>query len=328
MTSIIPTSINLVGNTPLLKLSSISEELNLDVYGKLEMMNPSGSMKDRAASSMIKHALKENKINHQSTIIESSSGNMGIALARICREMGLKFICVTDIKTNPKTIAAIKEYGGVVDLVSGGMYSTDLLSLRLKRVRELIASTPGAYWPNQYENYNNARGYAQLMKELVAELGTGIDYIICATGTCGTLRGCRDYIKSKGLDTKTIAVDAEGSVIFGNKPGLRHIPGHGSSIRPVLFSNDLADHVIHVSDSEAINGCYKLLRKESILAGGSTGAIIAAITKMSEFIPTKSKVVIIVGDDGKRYLDTIYSESWRSKRQIISGGFVNASSVQ
>lgn len=275
-------------------------------------------MKDRAAQSMLLSALQDKEIKTGYTIIESSSGNMGIGLAYVSKMLGLKFICVTDIRANPVSIKVIENLGGKVEVVKNIGHHSDLLNARIARVKELLNLIEDSYWPNQYSNMNNADAYQTMMREIDDSIDGSVDYLFCATGTCGTIRGCSDYIKKNKLNTRVVAVDAVGSVIFGAKPGKRHIPGHGSAIRPALYKSNMADDIYFISDQSAVKGCFELRETESILAGGSTGAIVAALHKHASKIPDNSNIVLIIGDRGDRYLDTIYSNDW-----LISKGLAD-----
>src|SRR5262245_25634650 len=148
------------------------------------------------------------------------------------------------------------------------------------------------------------------MNEIVNQLDGKVDFLICTTGTCGTLRGCADYIRENHLAIRIWAVDAVGSVIFGHPPQKRLIPGHGSAQQPELFRPDLAERCIQVSDLECVVGCRRLVKRESILAGGSSGAIVSAVSRVKQEIPSDSTCVAILADRGERYLDTIYSDAW------------------
>jgi cysteine synthase A len=148
------------------------------------------------------------------------------------------------------------------------------------------------------------------MQEILLDLDGGVDYLFCATSTCGTMRGCAEYIRAHALGTKVIAVDAVGSVIFGGVSCKRLIPGHGAAVRPKLFQEGLADGCLTVTDLDCVIGCRLLVRRESILVGGSSGAAIMAVGQARAFIPPGSTCVVIFPDRGERYLDTIYSDSW------------------
>lgn len=299
-----------IGKTPLVELDRLMPSQTFNIFGKMELLNPGGSMKDRAAISMIKDGILNGNINSQSILVESSSGNMGISLARMARYLSLEFICVVDERTNSRTISIIQAYGAkVIVIKSQTVNSENLLKARLAKVQDIVRKNPRAYWLNQYQNISNSKGYHSLMEELAQQISR-IDFIFCATGTCGTIRGISDYIAQRNLKTKLIAVDAKGSTIFGGKQGTRNIPGHGSSITPPLLEKSKILDVIKISDLEAVLGCAKLLSSEGILAGGSTGAIVSALEKYQNQIGDNSNIAFLIADSGERYLDTIYNRSW------------------
>jgi cysteine synthase A len=244
-------------------------------------------------------------------VIESSSGNMGIGLAQACAYYGLHFICVVDPKTTQQNIKILQAYGVEIDIVEEPDAVTgEFLQARLNRVKYLLQEIPNSICPDQYSNEYNAIAHHQTMAEILSELDGKVDYLFCATSTCGTLRGCVDYLRMHGLPTTVIAVDAVGSVIFGGERAHRLIPGHGAAIPPPLFRPALAHACVHVSDLECVVGCRRLVKREAILAGGSSGAVLMAIERMKREVPPGSNCVGIFPDRGERYLDTIYSESW------------------
>lgn len=303
-----------VGQTPLVRLRQLFEESKVEVFGKLEALNPGGSIKDRPAYNILTHALASGAITRETTIVESSSGNFAIGLAQVCAYLRLRLVCVVDIKTTVQNIRIIEAYGARVDLVSEpDPVSGEYLMARLNRVRQILASVPSGFWPNQYVNADNSGAhYGSTMPEIVATLGTNIDYLVLAVSTCGTLRGCADFVHEHGMKTKIVAVDAMGSVIFGRPSGKRLLPGHGAGIVPKLFKDDLADIVVHVSDLDCVLGCRRLVQHEAILAGASSGGIISAIEGLAAdgVIAPGARCVAILPDRGERYLDTVYSDTW------------------
>ncbi|MFM2303387.1 MAG: hypothetical protein RLZZ135_796 [Cyanobacteriota bacterium] len=312
--------LGLIGNTPLIKLSRVFPDINFQLFAKLEMFNPGGSIKDRPAFNMLEQALKRGEIAPGSTVIESSSGNLGIGLAQASMVLGLRFICVIDPKTTQQNVSILKAYGAKVELVAEpDPHTGDFLPARISRVKSLLASTPDSFWPNQYVNLNNAAAHHQTMNEIVRALHGKLDYMFCTTGTCGTLRGCAEYIDANHLNTKIIAVDAKGSAIFGDKGINRLIPGHGSAQKSALLEPGMESEYIHVTDRDCIVGCHRLLKREAILAGGSAGGAISAIEKKAAEIPPGANCAVILCDRGERYLDTIYSDTWVRKNfgQII-----------
>ena len=303
--------VSAIGRTPLVELPRVIPECGFRIYAKLEGLNPGGSMKDRPAFHLLRRAIELGLVDSETTIIESSSGNMGIGLAQACRHYGLKFVCIVDPKATAQNVRLLKAYGATVDLVTEpDPVSGEFLDARLSRVRALLKAHEKAFWPDQYDNLLNAEAHHQTISEIVEKLGGFPDFVFCAVSTCGTLRGCSDFLRIRQARTKVIAVDAVGSAIFGERKGKRLIPGHGSSVAPGLFAPHLAQDYVCVTDLECIAGCRRLLQTEAILAGGSSGAVISAIQKLSESIPTGSVCVAILGDRGERYLDTIYSDEW------------------
>jgi cysteine synthase A len=300
-----------IGHTPLVRLKQALEYLTFSLYAKLEAFNPGGSIKDRAAISMISDALKLGEIHSGTTIIESSSGNMGIGLAQACAYLGLRLICVVDSKTTSQNINILKAYGAEVDVITEPDPVTgEFLSARIRRAQDLLQSIPNSYWPDQYSNINNARAHHQTMHEVVTALDGKVDYLFCSASTCGTLRGCAEYVRANKLETKVLAVDAEGSVIFGGAPKKRLIPGHGAALRPKLYQPGLAERCIRVSDLDCVIGCRRLLQREAIMAGGSSGGALMAVERIKEEIPQGATCVVLFPDRGERYLDTIYSDAW------------------
>ena len=303
--------LGVVGNTPLVHLKKVFPDLHFNLYAKLETFNPGGSTKDRPALSIIRQAVESGVLRPGAFVIESSSGNMGVGLAQACSCYGLRFICVVDPKTTQQNINLIRAYGAEVDLVGEPDPVTgEFLQARIARVQELLSIYEGSFWPNQYANVYNPAAHRQTMREIAAELEGEVDFLFCAVSTCGTIRGCAEYVRESGLRTELLAVDAVGSVIFGGPSKKRLIPGHGAAVRPALYHPDLADDCIHVNDIDCVVGCRLLARTEAILAGGSSGAVLMAVAAAKDRIPAGANCVMVIHDRGERYLDTIYSDEW------------------
>jgi len=303
-----------VGRTPLVRLNRLFSDAEFAIYGKLEGLNPGGSTKDRPAALMIRRALETGVIDRDTVVVESSSGNMGIGLAQACSYHGLHFVCVTDLKTTAQNIGILKAYGADVECVTEPDPETgELLPARLKRVQLLLKSIENSWWPNQYVSRDNSDAhYESTISEIAEALGGAVDYVFCATSTCGTIRGCLEYVKAYGLRTQVVAVDALGSLIFGNTPAKRMIPGLGAGLRPELCPIDMVERCVHVSDLDCVVGCWRLVRSEAILAGGSSGGVVSALARLRNEIPAGATCVLLLPDRGERYLDTIYSEEWIS----------------
>jgi cysteine synthase A len=300
-----------VGQTPLVRLDRILPDAGFTLYAKLEMLNPGGSIKDRAALGMLLDGYAQGKIGPRTTIVESSSGNLGVGLAQACRYLGLRFVCVVDTRATRTNVDILKAYGAEIHVVgepdeAGG----DLLTARINRVKHLCETIEDSFWVNQYANVANSHAHYQTMDEIAGALGGRVDYLFVATSTCGTLRGCCEYVRARGLKTKVVAVDAAGSVIFGQQPRKRLIPGHGASRTPELYLSGLEDMHLHVTDLDCVVGCLNLLSREAVLAGGSSGGVVSAVGKLQEEIPDGATCVAVLCDRGERYLDTVYSEDW------------------
>lgn len=303
-----------IGNTPLVRLQRVLGDVAFRLYAKLESSNPGGSTKDRPAYNILKHGLETGIIKPGTVVVESSSGNMGIGLAQACAYFKLRLICVVDPKTTTQNIHLLEAYGAEVDIVTEPDPETgEFLQARINRVRHLLCAIPDSFWPDQYSNEHNPVAHHQTMNEIASALDGKIDYLFCATSTCGTIRGCAEYAHAHHLPTKAIAVDAVGSVIFGGEKGKRLIPGHGAAVRPQLYRPDLADEHMLVRDLDCVVGCRRLVKSEAILVGGSSGAVIMAVERMKERIPPDANCVVIFADRGERYLDTIYSDVWVRK---------------
>jgi 2,3-diaminopropionate biosynthesis protein SbnA len=301
-----------IGDTPLVRLNQLFGPLHFRLYAKLEFMNPGGSSKDRPALAIMKAGMESGAVKPNTVVIESSSGNMAISLAKICSFLGLRFICVVDPRTTEQNIRIMKAYGAEIDRVTEPDRATgEYLPARIQRVNTLLESIEYAFWPNQYANPNNHLAHTQTtMREIASRLNHEVDYLFCGVSTGGTIRGCAEYVKESGMNTRIIAVDAEGSILFGGARKKRRLPGLGAAIIPPLFRRDLIDRCIHVSDLDCVTGCRKLVRKESILAGGSSGGVISAVQSCMKDIPEGAVCAVILPDRGERYLDTVYSDEW------------------
>jgi 2,3-diaminopropionate biosynthesis protein SbnA len=301
-----------IGNTPLIRLRRLLPEARFQLFGKLEALNPGGSIKDRPALVILEDALRSGKIGPDTVVIESSSGNMGVGLAQACRYHGLRFLCVVDTKASAANLRVLRAYGAELDLVTeADPESGEFLQARLNRVRELLVTIEGSFWPNQYANLQNpASHYSTTMQEIAASLDGKVDFLFVATSTCGTVRGCVEYVRHFGLGTRVIAVDALGSLIFSDVKAKRVVPGLGAGLRPPLCDSLAIDEFVHVTDIDCVVGCRRLMSCEAILAGGSSGGVLAAVEKLQERIPEGANCVAILPDRGERYLETLFDDCW------------------
>ncbi|QEG23860.1 2,3-diaminopropionate biosynthesis protein SbnA [Mariniblastus fucicola] len=298
-----------VGGTPLVRFRRYLDEDSVELYAKLESSNPGGSAKDRPALRMLTHAMKTGRLRKGDTVIESSSGNMGIGLSQACRFHGLNFICVVDPNAQSQNVAIMKAYGANVVRVTEPVDGS-FLGARLKRVNELLEQISGSYWPNQYANRQNPISHQTgTIREIDQALEGDIDYLFVATSSTGTAQGCRDYLRQMGRETKVVAVDANGSVLFGGSPGKRLIPGLGAGHEPALAREQSFDDVVRVSDLDCVVGCRRAAEREAVLVGGSAGGVLEVVRSLQLQLQGK-KCAAILHDSGTRYLDTVYNNGW------------------
>jgi N-(2-amino-2-carboxyethyl)-L-glutamate synthase len=303
-----------IGTTPMVYLNRLFPQVDFDVIAKLEFLNPGGSIKDRPARFIIESGLRDQTITRQTHIIESTSGNFGIALAMVARSYGLQLTCVVDPNISPTNLNILHLMGANVDMVHEKDDQGGYLKTRIARVQQLQQATPHGYWINQYANPLNWQAhYYGTGEEIVDQLDSSVDYLVLAVSTTGTLLGIARRLRVSFPHIRVIAVDAVGSIIFGQPSGPREIPGIGSSRIPELLCREEIDNVVYVNDYEAALGCRALLEHEGIFAGGSSGAVVAALSKLLPTLPPFTRVVTVFPDRGERYLDLVYNDQWLEK---------------
>lgn len=303
-----------VGNTPLIALKK-GEDPNLNISAKLEFYNPTGSVKDRAALYILNSLLNRGEIDHNTTIIESSSGNFGVSLSAYTKLKGLRFICVIDKNTLPVNEMLIRLQGAEVICITEPDECGGYLLNRLRKIREIMQTTDNIYWVNQYENPLNAQAYYNsLGNEICLEAPRQqLDYLFMGVSSGGTITGVSQKVKEKFPKAQVIAVDVEGSVIFGGDARKRFIPGIGSSLRPKILNAAVIDDVVMVNEEETMDSCTELLEKYNLYVGGSSGSVYAAVKKYFRIsgVYKPTNVMCVFADKGERYITTIYNADWR-----------------
>jgi cysteine synthase A len=285
-----------------------------EVYLKLEGYNEAGSIKFKTATYLIQDLEHKGEvIKGVSTVIESSSGNLGVALAIVCQKKGYNFLCVMDENATSDSISLIKKHGGKVLIVNNIDKSKSNLQARIEMVDRLLRENPTYVWTNQYGNYANVLAHKETTgPEIVNQFGT-VDYIFIGTSTTGTLSGCSQYLQAHSPQTKIIAVEPSGSVTFGGKPSDRKLPGLGTGVRPQIADYCYYDKVIYVSEPETIRMCHHIKKRYSILIGCSTGTVLCAVKQYFQEVDTfekGQKVVVISPDNGEKYQNTVYNREW------------------
>ncbi len=282
------------------------------LFLKLEGFNISGSIKIKSALFMIEDLERQGRAKPgRTTIVESSSGNLGIALALICRLRGYNFICVSDPNITSINRRGIEAYGGRVVIVEKRDANGGYLAARLAYIQQLLSSDRNCVWLNQYANAANKRAHAErTAKEILHEFSC-VTHLYVGTGTTGTLMGLAERFSEFSPATELIAVEPEGSVTFDTTQGKRRrIPGIGTSQKPQLADATRLHRIVYIPEIDAIKMCHMLVRRHGLLLGGSTGSVLAAITRDRRRFSNDSLVVAISPDLGDKYLETIYSPEW------------------
>src|SRR5881296_3135855 len=284
----------------------------VNLFAKLEYVNPVGSIKDRPAFWILKRAAERGEIGEDTTIIESSSGNFASALAAFTRLVGLRFIPVIDPNVSATYESFLRRICETVVKVDERDDTGGFLKTRLQMVEHLCMTVPNAYWTNQYANPDAADAHYQLTAGEICADFDSLDYVFIGVSTGGTIAGVSRRLKEHYPNIRVIAVDAEGSAIFGGTPRKRHIPGIGSSIVPPLLSHAEIDDVVWISERETVQACQELLTSHGLFAGGSSGTAFAAIKRYAAKMPSYEhpNVLFLCADRGMPYLDTVFDPTW------------------
>jgi cysteine synthase A len=295
--------LELTGSTPLVRLGKIEEKYNLNVQlvAKLEMFNPSGSVKVRPAKSMIIKALKEKKITKNTPVIEATSGNMGIALAFVCATLGLKFIAVMPESMSVERRKLIKAYGAEIVLTEPKLGMQGAVDKAMELKMEL-----NGFIPSQFENiYNPIAHYNSTAAEIYNDTNGNVGIVVSGIGTGGTITGVGKYLKEK-MNVKIIGVEPLSSPLLTKNISNSHkIQGIGANFVPKILELSIIDNIVTVSDDEAISFAKELALMEGIFVGISSGAALAgAINYLKENNIKDIMVVVIFPDTGERYLST------------------------
>lgn len=296
---------DLIGKTPLLKLTNYNKQNNLeaDIYAKLEFFNPAGSVKDRIAKAMIEDAEEKGLLNSDSVIIEPTSGNTGIGLASVAASRGYKIIL-----TMPETMSIerrnlLKAYGAQLVLTDGakGMKGA------IEKANELVADTPGGFIPSQFTNSANPKQHRKTTGPEIWEDTDGkVDIFVAGVGTGGTISGVGEYLKSQNPDVKVVAVEPTGSpVLSKGVSGPHKIQGIGAGFVPETLNTSIYDEIITIENDDAFKTGRAIARSEGVLVGISSGAAVFAATQLAKRPENKGKIIVaLLPDTGERYLST------------------------
>jgi len=316
--------VQLIGNTPLVRLSRVTKGIKARVYAKLEFFNPGGSVKDRIGISMILGAEKKGLLRPGYTIVEPTSGNtgMGLALAAVLR--GYKIIFTVPDKMSRDKVDFLRSLGATVKVTPSNV-PADHPASYVKVAEKLVRETPHAYMPNQYVNEDNPRAhYETTGPEIWKQTAGKVDLLVAGVGTGGTISGTGRYLKERNPNIRVVAADPEGSLIgprFRGKPVSPHVyrvEGIGEDFIPSTLDLKVIDQVVTVSDGDAFLTARRLAREEGILAGGSSGAALFAALEVAKDLDESKTVVVILPDTGRSYLAKLYNDDWMAEYGYIS----------
>ena len=280
------------------------------LYLKCEGFNFAGSIKLKAATEMVEAAERDGTLTPGSVLVESSSGNLGVALSMIAASKGYRFLCVTDPRCNLSTRLLMEALGSQVHTITEPDANDGFLGARINYIRGLCASDDRYVWLNQYTNPGNWKAHYRTTAPAIARQFPRLDVLFVGAGTTGTLMGCARYFQDWHRPVRVVAVDSVGSVTFGGAPGRRMIPGLGMSVRPPLLDESHVDEVVLVQEADTIRTCHRLARS-GFLFGGSTGTVVSGATGwLAQHDAGELTAVAIAPDLGERYLDTIYQTNW------------------
>jgi 2,3-diaminopropionate biosynthesis protein SbnA len=299
-----------VGNTPMTSICVDIAGQCREIWLKLESYNPAGSLKARTAASLVEDFENRGLIKRSSILIESTSGNLGVALAHICAHKGYRFRAVVDAKITAELSRNIVSLGAELDLVTEPDENGGYLLTRLRRVKQLCDSSSAYVWTNQYSNPANPRAhYLSTAPEIYHQMDHKVDAVFVAVSTGGTLAGVGRYFHEVSPGTKVVGVDAKGSVVFGGPAGQRKLTGIGSSRQSDFLVPGVFDSHVIVDDQRSFSMCRRIAALD-ISLGGSSGSVLAACAQYLFEHPEVKRSVCICPDSGESYQSTIFNNDW------------------
>ena len=284
--------------------------LGRSLFLKCEGFNFAGSIKLKAAAEMVEAAERDGLLTPGSVLVESSSGNLGVALSMLAASKGYRFLCVTDSRCNLSTRLLMEALGSQVHIITEPDATSGYLGARLKYVRALCAADDRYVWLDQYTNPGNWKAHYRTTAPAIARQFPRLDVLFIGAGTTGTLMGCSRWFREWHRPVRVVAVDSVGSVTFTDEAGRRMIPGLGMSVHPPLLDMSYVDEAICVAEADTVRACHRLAR-HGFLFGGSTGTVVSgAMGWLERHDDGDLTAVAIAPDLGERYLDTVYQANW------------------
>ncbi|CAN5692342.1 cystathionine beta-synthase [soil metagenome] len=319
---VLETFLDAMGNTPLVRLHSVTRGLRPTVLAKVEMLNPGGSVKDRIGIRMIEAAERDGRLRPGGTIVEPTSGNTGHGLAIAAAIRGYRCIFVMPDKMSQEKTSLLRAYGAEV-IITPTAVPRESPESYYSVASRLADEIPGAFQPNQYFNQENpATHFDTTGPEIWEQTGGAIDVFVAGVGTGGTISGVGRYLKSQNPDVVIVGADTEGSVYTGDEPRPYLTEGIGEDFFPETFDPDIVDRWVRVPDREAFSMARAVTRQEGILVGGSCGSAVYAALEVAREHGDDTTIVVLLPDTGRNYLSKLYADGWM--RQY---GFLEAPEV-
>jgi cystathionine beta-synthase len=310
--------LDLVGNTPLLRLGTIGRELECDLLGKVEMLNPGGSVKDRIGLRMLEKAERSGRLRAGGTIVEPTSGNTGVGLAIAAAIRGYRCIFVMPDKMSQEKIFLLRAYGAEV-VIAPTAVPPDSPESYYRVADRLTEEIPGAFQPNQYFNLENPNAhYESTGPEIWRQTEGRITHLVAGVGTGGTITGTGRYLKRRNPDVTIVGADPEGSLYTSSEARPYLIEGIGEDFIPDAFDPGIVDRWVTVSDRDSFLTARRITREEGLLVGGSCGTALWAALVVGRDLGGDAVVVVILPDSGRSYLSKLYNESW-----MLEHGFID-----
>lgn len=310
--------LELVGNTPLVRLHGVTEGIEATVLAKVEYLNPGGSIKDRIATRILQEAERSGHLVPGGTIVEPTSGNTGVGLAIAAQRRGYRCVFVVPDKVGPDKQDVLRAYGARVVVCPTAVPLDDPRSYYSVSDR-LVREIPGAFKPDQYSNPANPRShYETTGPEIWHQTEGRISHLVAGVGTGGTISGTGTYLKeASGGRVRVIGVDPVGSVYSGGSGRPYLVEGVGKDFWPRTFDKDVCDEILTVSDAESFDQARRLAREDGLLVGGSCGMAVVAALRVARRAGAGAVVVVMLPDGGRGYLSTVFNDDWMARNGFL-----------